>query len=258
MRVILVTQEEPFYIPTLVAEVLQRFREVVAVVLLPGTLHGLTRLPHLKRLLEVFGIKASLAFGALFIYYRFLNVLGRLFKLSRFYSVRSAARGSSVPVYVTDDVNGWDFLQSLRAMEPDVIASIAAPQIFKKELIELPRRGTMNIHASLLPRYRGMMPRFWVLAKGEEETGVTAHFVDSGIDTGDIILQHIIEISPEETLHSLQKKIARVGAVVLLEALERIEKGQITGTPMAGEGSYYSFPTRDAAKEFRRRGRRFI
>jgi len=119
-------------------------------------------------------------------------------------------------------------------------------------------RHVINIHAALLPKYRGMMPCFWVLAKGEEKTGVTVHYLNEHVDDGNIILQNTIDISPQDTLHSLQSKVANVGAAVLLESLQRIERGNLDGIVRQGDGSYYSFPTKEATKEFRSRGRRFI
>lgn len=257
VRVIIVTQEEPFYLPVFLGKVLEKFKTVVAVTILPGTPQGFTRLSHIKRLFDVFGLRIFLTYGALFAYYKFLNLLSRVINLGRFYSVKCAAQRNSVPVYKTKNVNDPKFLDVLRALEPDVIVSVASPQVFKRDIINLSKHA-INIHAALLPKYRGMMPRFWVLAKGEKETGVTVHYIDQNIDTGNIILQKTIDIAPQETLHSLQKKIANVGTLVLLEALEKIERGDSVGTPPLGEGSYYSFPTREAAREFRSRGRRFI
>jgi len=258
LRVIIVTQEEPFYIPVFLGKILAKFKTVVAVVILPGVPYGFTRLSHIKRLFDVFGLRDFIIYGTLFSYYKFLNLASRVISLSRFYSVECAAKMNSVPVYKPKNINAPGFLNILRALEPDVIASVASPQVFKSDIIRVPKLAAINIHAALLPKYRGMMPRFWVLAKGEEKTGVTVHYIDQNIDTGNIILQKTIDITSQETLHSLQKKIADVGALALLEALEKMEKGDATGAPPSGESSYYSFPTKEAAREFRRRGRKFI
>jgi len=102
------------------------------------------------------------------------------------------------------------------------------------------------------------MPSFWVLAKGEARTGVSVHYIDENIDTGNVILQKVIDISQKDTLHSLQTKVAITGSSALLEALHFIKNGAGAGITPKVEGSYFPFPTREAAKELRARGRRTI
>ena len=257
MRAVIVTQEEPFYIPGFLGKVLTEYEEVVAVIILPGILKGFTTFSYIKRLYDVFGLKDFVAYAALFIHHKFVDLLSRWRQFGRFYSVGSAAKRNSIPVYKLRNINARESLKLLKALEPEIIISVAAPQIFKRDIIDLAKH-TINIHAALLPQYRGMMPSFWVLAKGEEKTGVTVHCMNEYIDTGTIILQKTIDISFRDTLHSLQTKVANMGAVALLEALEKIEKGNGTGITAQGDGTYFSFPTKEAAKQFRGQGRRFI
>lgn len=257
MRTVIVTQEEPFYLPIFVSKVLGDLREVAAIIILPGIPTGFTPLSYIKRLHEIFGMKDFLIYGALFVYYRILDSLTYRRYSKRSYSVHSIARMNSIPVYKWQNINSSKSLDLLKVLQPEVIISVASPQVFKKKLINL-AKYTINIHAALLPQYRGMMPSFWVLAKGENKSGVTVHYVNERVDKGKIILQKTIDVSPQETLHSLQRKVANVGATALLEAMERIQKGNGVGVRPGGGGSYYSFPTKEAAKEFRARGRRFI
>lgn len=257
MKAIIVTQEEPFYIPMFLSKVLRELNEATAVIILPGIPKGFTRLSYSKRLFEVFGLKAFLQYGALFVQHKLLDFLSRLREPSRSYSVEFACRRNPMPVYKLKRLNDPESLNFVKSLKPEIIISVASPQIFHKAMISLPRYA-INVHASLLPEYRGMMPSFWVLTNEEAKTGVTVHHINEDIDSGNIILQRNIEISPEETLHSLQSKVANVGAIALLEALQRIERGDGIGTAPREGGSYYTFPTREAAKRFRARGRRFI
>ena len=257
MRVVIVTQEDPFYMPIFLGKALAEFKEVVAIVILPRKAKRFGLLLSAKELYSAFGLRDFLAYGTLFVWYKLLDLLTRWRQPKRFYSVQSVARRNSISVHKLKNINHPESLNLLKALDPEVIVSVASPQIFKKEVIGLPKYA-INTHGALLPKYRGKMPSFWVLAKGEEKTGVTVHYIDENIDAGDIILQRAIDISPQETLHSLQNKIAKVGAVTLLEALEKIEKGDTAGIPPIGESSYYSFPTKEAAREFRSRGRGFI
>ncbi len=256
MKAVIVTQEEPFYLPTFMGIVLSQFKGVAAIILLPGAPKGFTLVSYVKRLYDILGFRDFLAYGGLFIHHKILDCFSRWRLVKNSYSVKSVAARNSIPIYRLKDINAPESLNRLRTLKPEILISVAAPQIFKKELIHLVR--TINIHAALLPEYGGMMPSFWVLAKGENKTGVTVHYMSEQIDRGDIILQQAIDISPQETLHTLQTKVANAGARVLLEAVDRLEKGNTTRTIARGKGSYYPFPTKEAAREFRTRGRRFI
>ncbi len=257
MKAVIVTQEEPFYIPLFLGKVLAEYERVHGIIVLPWTLKGFNLFSYIKRLYDVFGLKDFIAYGVLFIYYRLLDQMSRWKQFGRYYSVKSAARSNSIPLYQLKNINSPESLNCLKALEPEVIISVASSQKFKEKAINSAKH-TINIHAALLPQYQGMMPSFWVCAKGEGKTGVTVHYMNECIDKGNIILQETIDISRYDTLHSLQTKVANVGGVTLLNALKKIENDDGTGIPPQGEGSYYSFPTKEAAREFRDRGRKFI
>lgn len=127
--------------------------------------------------------------------------------------------GYHYTIYVYD-INSLESLDLIKRLNPKIIVSIASPQILRMEVIDSVKYA-INIHAALLPEYRGMMPSFWVLARGEKKTGVTVHRINERIDGGAIILQKTIDISPQDTLHSLQTKVANVGAIALLDALKK-------------------------------------
>jgi methionyl-tRNA formyltransferase len=174
----------------------------------------------------------------------------------RRHSVKGLARSNGIPVLTPEDVNSTEFLDALRALDPDLVISVSCPQIFGKELLELPRRGCINVHSALLPRYRGVMPTFWVLANGEHTTGVTVHRMTAGIDDGDLLVQRRVEIAPDETLHSLMRRCKAVAAEAVLETVARLRSGSVRGLPNpSDEGSYFSFPTREDVLRFRQRGR---
>lgn len=196
-----------------------------------------------------------------FRYLRF-EVLGRLrhiLPLRAFHSIKAVAEHYSIPFYSCQNINEPHFIESLsRELNPDVIVSIESTQIFKRGILNLPRLGCINVHPSLLPRYRGPAPRFWVLANGEAETGVTVHYMDEKLDNGGIILQSKVAIRPEDTVHSLIARTRSLGATLVLQALEHIERGTVSITPNDSEdATYYSFPTAEDVKMLLRRGRKF-
>ncbi len=122
-------------------------------------------------------------------------------------------------------------ITSLRALQPDVQVVVAYGQILPRAVIDIPRLGTVNVHSSLLPRYRGAAPIHWAIVNGELETGVTTMLIDEGLDTGPILLSRATAIGPEETTPELERRLAALGAEVLLETLERLERGAITPQP---------------------------
>ncbi len=256
MRIYILTQEDAFYIPRMLDHVLAARRDVIGIGIVPGEL----RPGHVGRYLRMMGLRD---FGVQLVnlaWHRAADGLGRVARLGRSYSVRGAARRHGVPFDNVLNVNGPAFVAGLARRQVDLLVSIACPQIFKGALLAVPRQGCINIHGALLPRYQGLLPSFWVLAKGEVETGVTVHYVDEKIDHGDLILQKRISIRRDDTVHTLVRRgKIDVGKHLLVTAIEQIESGTVVRTPMdQGVASYFSYPDAGAVREFRARGRRFI
>ena len=118
-----------------------------------------------------------------------------------------------------------DGVEPLRALAPDLCVTAAFGHILSQEVLDIPRIGTVNVHASLLPKYRGSAPVNWALIQGETVTGVTTMMTDKGMDTGDILLKREVEILPDETAGELVDRLAKVGAELLIETLQAIERG---------------------------------
>ena len=116
-----------------------------------------------------------------------------------------------------------DFIEEIKALEPDVICVVAYGKILPKEILEIPKFGCINVHGSLLPKYRGAAPIQWAVINGEKVTGVTTMYMDVGMDTGDMILKEETEIAPDETTGELWDRLAKIGAGLLVKTLEQIE-----------------------------------
>jgi len=122
-------------------------------------------------------------------------------------------------------------LALLQGLGAELHVVVAFGQILPASVLAIPRRGTINVHASLLPRYRGAAPIAWAIVNGETETGVTTMLLDEGMDTGPTLLSRRTPIGPEETAVALEQRLARMGAQLLLETLERLARGSLTPTP---------------------------
>jgi methionyl-tRNA formyltransferase len=138
--------------------------------------------------------------------------------------VKQVALERSLPVFQPARLREPGWAERLATVEPDVAVVVAFGQILTRPLLELPARGSINVHASLLPRYRGAAPVAWAIIRGEAETGITTFRMDEGMDTGPLLLQRPLPIGPEETAGELAGRLAELGAAVLLETLDRLDR----------------------------------
>jgi methionyl-tRNA formyltransferase len=259
MRIVIFTSEEPFYLPRFMQQVADRRASDIAALVLTPPVHGTKTWWEMARLYRtLYGWWGFVIQATRFAMRKALDKLSRVIRKQHFYSVRRVAHHYSIPVETPRDVNSPEFVDRIRELKPDLLVSVSSGQIFRKELLGTASMGCINVHSSLLPRYRGLLPTFWVLANGERETGVTVHRMDESVDTGGILLQRRVPIEAEETHHSLLEKTKRLGAEMLLEVLDGIERETLATTANDGDvASYFSFPTAEDVKRFRRAGLRF-
>lgn len=155
--------------------------------------------------------------------------------------VKARALEENIPVYQPARVRrNEEFFQELKRLAPDVIVVVAFGQILPKTVLALPRYGCVNVHASLLPMYRGAAPLQWVIINGEKESGVTTMQMDAGLDTGDMLLKEAVPIAPKETYGTYHDKLAPVGGRLLVKTLEGLKEGTIAPIKQEGETCYAS------------------
>ena len=154
--------------------------------------------------------------------------------------VKELALEHDIPVYQPIKARDEEFINTLKEINPDVIVVVAYGQILPKELLDIPKFGCINVHVSLLPKYRGAAPINWVIINGEEKTGVTTMYMNEGLDTGDIILQSEFALDDEITAGELHDIMMDEGAKLLIETLDKIEKGCAPRTPQNHEESSYA------------------
>jgi methionyl-tRNA formyltransferase len=146
--------------------------------------------------------------------------------------VKEAALRLNIPVIQPEQIkNNREFREQLAAMQPDAIIVVGYGRIIPQWMIDLPRYGNLNLHASLLPKYRGAAPIQWAIACGEKITGVTTMRIDAGLDTGDILQQREAPITTDDTAETLGPKLAAMGADLMVETLRGLEAGQLRGIP---------------------------
>lgn len=154
--------------------------------------------------------------------------------------VKEKALQMGLTVYQPAKVRDPEFSEILRGLSADVFVVAAFGQILPKTVLEIPRLGCVNVHSSLLPKYRGAAPIQWSVINGEKETGVTTMLMDEGLDTGDMLEQAAIPIEPDETGGSLHDKLSALGAKLIVSTLEALQNGTAVRTPQTDEGTCYA------------------
>lgn len=140
--------------------------------------------------------------------------------------VKEFAIEKNIPIYQPEKVRkNVEFINEVKNLKPDVICVVAYGKILPKEMLEIPRLGCINVHGSLLPKYRGAAPIQWAVLNGDKTTGITTMYMNEGMDTGDMILKQEVEIGENETTGELWERLSKIGAKLLVETLKQIEDG---------------------------------
>jgi len=155
-----------------------------------------------------------------------------------FSPVKLRAQKAGLEIFQPNKAGDSVFISNLRSLKPSVIVVVAYGQILPPEIIYLPELGCINVHASLLPKYRGAAPINWAIINGEGMSGVSTMLMDEGMDTGQVLLQQETEIRPDDTAGSLSQRLSESGAGILIDTLKRMENGSLKPVPQTGEVSY--------------------
>jgi methionyl-tRNA formyltransferase len=158
--------------------------------------------------------------------------------------VKAAAVGAGLAVFQPEKIKSDEAYEHIRRIAPDVVVSIAYGQIIPPRLLEIPRLGWINLHASLLPKYRGAAPINWAIINGETTTGLTTMRIDAGLDTGPTLLTYATDIGPDETAPELSARLAEAGAPLVVETLRQLERSELTPLPQDNSQATHAPPLR--------------
>ena len=262
MRIILMTTANHIYGNYVIKKLIEtRKEEIVAIIESEVLLYKKSFPVAILKYLKISGIFYVFAQAVKQESFKVVSLLYRLLHIQQpssiFFSYKTMANQYSIPIYKTKNINSANSLNLIKDLNPDLLVSIFFNQILSKKLLDIPQ-DCINIHPAYLPSYKGVSPVFWALANDEPCAGVTVHYIDEGIDTGEIIYQEEIPISPNDTEHSLYFKCCEVGTPLLLKALMDVESGSVKPINKDTEGSYFSLPTKQAVRQFRKNGRKFF
>ena len=169
-------------------------------------------------------------------------------KEMQFTPVKECALAHNIPVYQPKKIREPECIEELKKYQADVCVVVAFGQILPKEILEMTPYGCVNVHASLLPSYRGAAPIQWAVLNGDKKTGVTTMFMNAGMDTGDMILKEEVEIGDDETTGELWDRLKMIGANLLIKTVKEIENGTATRTKQPEEGTMAPMLSKEMAK----------
>jgi methionyl-tRNA formyltransferase len=260
VRVHIITEEDPFYVPVFFRELLARRGSDGPAITGIDITPPLNQKKASKLARRLYGFYGPVDFARLGLRYAAVKVKDTVLPRSSWAGTLSrlfARHG--LPSRHVPNVNDADYVESLRRLEPDLLVSVAASQIFKAELLSVPRLGAINIHTGSLPRYRGMMPVFWQLHDGQPEIGITIHTMTPEIDLGQVLLHRRVAVREGATLDETMREMKRHGAQAMLDLWRQYDERASKAAPMdRSQGAYRSFPRRADADALRRMGTRLL
>jgi len=254
MKIVIITQDEPFYLADNIRyllEIMPKHSQIVGCVVSDVSPFGKKEnfIQKAKKTYDIFGLRFFMHYSLKFIKSKFQSSKQISNILDDFYIDK---------IVLNKHINHSESVQSIKKYGPDLLISILGNQIFKEPVINLAPKGCLNLHTALLPKYRGLIPTFWVMKNDEEYTGVSVFFVDEGIDSGSIVVQEKVKIG-NKTQEELIKCTKKIGMESIAKAVDLIEKGQVNLIENnATEKSYYSFPERKDVNDFLSKGKRFF
>lgn len=258
MNIIVLTQEDGFFIPKNIDKII-RDSNVIEVISIDnkGSLNNKT-----KDFIKWFGIAQVLKM-AMYVYYRkFMNLIDTIsgYRLMKgLCSIKAIASKNKIAFQQVKNVNDSFLFEYIKKLKPDLIISFSAPQVIKEPLLSYPKFGIINVHGSLLPDYRGLLPSFWYLFNNEDWGGATVHYMSGKIDDGDILLQERISLKGCKTMFDIMKRTKELGGKLILQTIKLIEQNNVKPYPnIASEGRYFSWPTIQETSIFRKSGKRLI
>ncbi len=152
--------------------------------------------------------------------------------------VKAVALGAGLNIIQPESIRGRDVAETISALNPEFIVVVAYGKILPPYVLTIPRKGCINVHASLLPKYRGAAPIQWSIINGDEKTGITTMLMDEGLDTGSLLLREETIIKDDDTSETLGKRLSTIGASLLIKTLKDIRDGTVKPQPQAGESSF--------------------
>jgi len=175
-----------------------------------------------------------------------------------YYAVDELAEMHEIPFLEVDSVNSKTAIDFIKAKKPDLLVSCFLLEILKKEVLDIPKKGSINVHPALVQKHRGTFSAFWTIAKNWKKSGATVHYMTEEVDEGDVILQKHFFVYPSDTIHTINKKAARLGGKLLVKALINIKKNRVKRFQLKRVAKIFTSPRPADIKRFYAQGKSLI
>jgi methionyl-tRNA formyltransferase len=257
INIAIVTIDEPFYTPIVISNLIRNSPpdiKYVCIILVPSRPKKMSEMRFIFNQIRVFGLSQVIKVVGMYIIRKMIGGIS-----PKEYSVAKVAHTNRVKLMKTDSLKSELVLQELKMLSLDIILSVGSSRIFGRSILSIPKIGCLNVHAGMLPRYRGINPSFWVLLNQEKSSAVTVHYMNEEIDDGEIIQQDVFEIQGITRLHDLYLRVMEIAPKTIIKSLIAIRDNYVRTTRNERRiSSYYSFPTKQDGQRFRRLGLRYM
>lgn len=265
LNVLIVTQNDPFYVPVFFRELLkenisEKFNLKGIVIQRPLGKKSLKKL--IRQMYDFYGLGNFLVMGTKFIIYKLLNLIAVIIFKGKFpgvFSVEHIILKNEIKKIQLGNINSPESIEFLKSLNIDIVFSVAASQIFRKNILELPKLGCYNIHTSKLPKNRGMMPNFWSLYNYDKDpvSAITIHKMNENLDDGDILIQKEFDLNPKETLETLINRTKVMSSEVFIKAIDLLNSQPANLIKNdSSKASYNTFPRKEDVARFKKKGLR--
>lgn len=260
MKTVIITQKDNFFIPKNIQRLILSKESDIKKIYIVNSKGSLIN----KKTIFIYGFgisqSAKMAFKIILNYILITFDYITFFKILRFRkNINSLARNYAISLEFISDPNEPSIISEIKKINPEIIVSFSAPIVFRKPLLDIPKFGCINLHCSLLPKYAGLLPSFWVLYNGENQTGATIHYMDSKIDNGLILNQESIEINKSDSMFEVLKKTKNLGGILMIKTITQLNRGKnIIKQNNVNKGSYNTWPTINQIKSFSKRGGKLV
>ena len=267
LKILIITQDDPFYIPIFFKELFSRqfaekFQLIGVIIQAPFGKKSIKKL--FKQMLGFYGFKNIVAIGLRYLIYKVMAVLATKIFQGKFpgvFSTRHILLKKGYDIIDLGNINSKESIELINKLKVDVIFSVAASQIFKNEILDLPRLGCFNIHTSKLPKNRGMMPNFWSLYNFDKDpiSAISIHKMNEKLDDGKILVQEEFRLNPNESLDNLIRRTKKLSVDVFLKAVDQINRDSFNYLENdSSKSTYNTFPTREDVLKFETKGLKLL
>lgn len=255
IKIAIITLDEPIYIPQVIECIIKKSSneiEIKSITILPTIPKKFSKIEFMIYQQKLMG---RLQFSKILIKY----LKKRIQNILKINGINIICEKNNIVLIKSKSISTKEYQKLLKNDEIDVLISIASPEKFNTELINIPKKACINVHAGKLPKYRGINPTFWSLLNKEPDSAVTVHHISEEFDDGSILNQEFYDLQGITSLDQAYQKVLDITPKIILKTLEEIQKGMIKEMINdTSKSSYYSFPTIEDGKKFRKMGLKFI